>query len=174
MKIEMKNPLCYECCEKIDKLRKRVKGKAITVVTMGPYGTTSSISAEHFKNYLLEYLGAGSVHINLFDTFEQALEEVKRIQADFIVLPNAYGKMTNFYWDTTLDLVFSYTFKTPNYGITAMNSDYQKKESITISTCKAVEHLISEMLKELEIEENRVHIVEAYSTKKSLMMLGAC
>lgn len=117
-------------------------------------------------------MNAASVEIMLYDTFESAAVELKKENADFILLPNAYGKMTNFYWDITLELIFTFIIQTPEYGIAAMSLDSVKlKDHVTIATCKAVEHLVSEMWPKLGMEEKDYTIIEAYSTKKSLMLL---
>lgn len=159
--------------DKKQKLTEYIKSKdKVTLVTMGPKGTTSSMSAEYFKNFAIENLGAKNIEVLLYDTFEIAVVELKKQNADLILLPNAYGKMTNFYWDITLELVFTFIVQTPEYGLAAINiNEVRKKDTISVSTCKAVEHLLKEMLVKAGMENKNVHIVEAYSTKKSLTLL---
>lgn len=164
--------ICQYCSEKRKKLFSYVNGKNIRLVTMGPKGTTSSIAAEYFKKYALNNMNAADVEIMLYDTFESASIELKKENADFILLPNAYGKMTNFYWDITLELIFTFIIQTPEYGIAAIDVDkVRSKKQVTIATCKAVEHLVSELWSALGMTEKNYIIVEAYSTKKSLMLL---
>ena len=164
--------ICKYCSEKRKKLFHYVKGKKIKLVTMGPKGTTSSMAAEYFKKYALNNMNAADVEIMLYDTFESASIELKKENADFILLPNAYGKMTNFYWDITLELMFTFIIQTPEYGIATIDVDKVKlKNHVTIATCKAVEHLVSGMWSALGMNEKDYTIVEAYSTKKSLMLL---
>lgn len=170
--ISCNDEICQFCNEKRQKLFNYTDGRNIKLVTMGPKGTTSSMAAEYLKKYALNNMNAASVEIMLYDTFESAAVELKKENADFILLPNAYGKMTNFYWDITLELIFTFIIQTPEYGIAAMSLDSVKlKDHVTIATCKAVEHLVSEMWPKLGMEEKDYTIIEAYSTKKSLMLL---
>lgn len=166
------NEICKKCMEKKDRMVSYICGRKCRIVTMGPQGTTSSEAARYFQNYAINELGADSMKISLYDTFEIALKELKGGGADFIVLPNAYGKMTNFYWDNILELMFTFIIQTPEYGIAALDMNaVREKQKISIATCKAVEHLVSNMWTELNMQDKEYTIVEAYSTTKSLMLL---
>lgn len=166
------NEICRNCMEKRERMASYLFGRECEVVTMGPQGTTSSEAAKYFQNYAINELGASDMKISLYDTFEIALKKMKDGGADFIILPNAYGKMTNFYWDNTLELMFTFIIQTPEYGIAALDMNaLQEKQTISIATCKAVEHLVNDMWNELNMKDKEYTIVEAFSTKKSLMLL---
>lgn len=166
------NEICKKCMEKKDRMASYIHGRECKIVTMGPQGTTSSQAARYFQNYAINELGADSMKISLYDTFEIALKELKGGDPDFIILPNAYNKMTNFYWDNKLELMFTFIIQTPEYGIAALDMDtVSEKQKISIATCKAVEHLVSDMWNELNLQDKEYTIVEAYSTTKSLMLL---
>ena len=170
--MKYQNEVCNKCIEKRERMASYVYGRECEIVTMGPQGTTSSEAAKYFRNYAINELGAVNMNISLYDTFEIALQELKRGKADFIILPNAYGKMTNFYWDNSLELIFTFIITTPDYGIAAFDvNEVNKKDRISISTCKAVEHLIDKMLEDINMKDKNYEIVEAYSTTKALRLL---
>lgn len=172
MAIKDDDNICLCCKFKHEILLDFVSDRNITIVTMGPYGTTSSVAANYLQNYLYNNSNVRSVEIMLFDTFETALEKLKKCGADMIILPNAYDKMTRFYWDTNMMLLKSFVIHTPFYGIAAMDKNALiGKESLKVSSCRAVMHILDDLIADTEFRGIPYEIVEAYSTKKSLMLL---
>ncbi|MCL2151409.1 MAG: hypothetical protein FWH57_00365 [Oscillospiraceae bacterium] len=165
--------LCKKCNNQREKLFKYIEKKnSVTMATLGPRGTTSSEAAMAFKKYIEQRNHLANLKIDLYDSFELALDEVHKRNADFILLPNAYGKMTSFYWDTSIELGFVFTNETPEYGIAIMDKrKLLNKSTLTISTCKAVEHLLQELMDTTEFRDRDFEIVEASSTTKSLALL---
>lgn len=172
-KLQNDDLLCKKCIFQKEKLFGYIdKKSSVTMATLGPEGTTSSETAKVFKKYIEDINKLADLKINLYDSFELAINEVHKRSADFILLPNAYGKMTNFYWDTTIELGFVFTNKTPEYGIAMLDkNNLYDKPTLTISTCKAVEHLLQELMDTTEFKNKSYEIVEANSTTKSLMLL---
>ena len=171
--VKVRDFLCEKCIAQKEKLYDYVEHKKnVTLVTLGPDGTTSSEAAKVFKRYIEGRDSLADLTILLHDSFELALEEIHKKSADFILLPNAYGKMTHFYWDTTIELGFVFTNRTPVYGIAAMDAnDLSAKSTVLIATCKAVEHLLQELMETTVFKDKKYSIVEANSTTKSLMLL---
>ncbi|HOM02663.1 MULTISPECIES: hypothetical protein [Acetivibrio] len=165
--------LCSKCRCQRDKLFKYIDMKnSVTMATLGPEGTTSSEAAKVFKKYIETRNQQANLKIDLYNSFELALNEIHKRNADFILLPNAYGKMTYFYWDTTIELGFTFINKTPEYGIAMLDKkNLYDKPTLSISTCKAVEHLLQELMDTTEFRYKNYEIVEANSTTESLMLL---
>lgn len=84
-----------------------IENEEVRLVTLGPSGTTSSVIANKLKD-VFEAEKNRKVVIDLFDTFELALSEISNNKADMILVPNAYHRITTFYWNTKLELVYSF------------------------------------------------------------------
>lgn len=164
--------ICTDCMQRKERFISRFRGQDVNIVTMGPYGTTSSIAADYLKRYMTEAVGSREVNICLYENFDKAVENLKSRHYDLIVLPNAYEKMTNFYWDDTLDLMMTFIIETPTYGLAGISDELPDKgKELLISTCKPVRHLLDGLLKKTVYADRSYEIVEAYSTRHALSML---
>lgn len=148
-----------------------IENEEVRLVTLGPSGTTSSVIANKLKD-VFEAEKNRKVVIDLFDTFELALSEISNNKADMILVPNAYHRITTFYWNTKLELVYSFVAGTPNYGLAAIDKERPEEGRVyTVATCKAVAHLIGELWDTSCYKRSDYKLVEAESTKKSLELL---
>lgn len=164
--------ICMDCMQRKERFASRFRGQDVNIVTMGPYGTTSSIAADYLKRYMAETVESREVNIYLYDNFDKAVENLKNRHYDLIVLPNAYEKMTNFYWDNSLDLMLTFIIETPTYGLAGIPDELPDKEKpLLISTCKPVRHLLDGLLKKTVYADSSYEIVDAYSTRHALSML---
>lgn len=83
------------------------------LVTLGPSGTSSDYVA---KNYFKQsYLA--DIDIVLFNTFEDAANEVLSGKADLLLVPHAYKNVNKFYMNPFLELENVFIYDTPMYGI---------------------------------------------------------
>ena len=59
-------------------------------------------------------------------------------EMDFALVPSAYERVTDFFWDMKLENCMNFIFPTPQYGLVCKN-DYHidNNENITIATCHA-------------------------------------
>lgn len=164
---------CLQCNERKLKMFEIVRGRSHVVLgTLGPDGTTSSETARHFREYFLRWCPGADLGFEFFDTFELALAALCSGDLDYLLMPNAYGKMTRFYWHPRIELVYSFMNETPRYGIAVLGApDSGERRSYTMATCKPVAHLAQELWDTTVYRESPFQLVEEPSTKKSLMLM---
>ncbi len=85
----------------------------IKFATLGPYGTSS----EFVTKKLCTQIQCNLSNIKLFDTYEQALENVKNGTSNVLLVANAYYGINNFYMDNEVELLATFIENTPQYGI---------------------------------------------------------
>jgi len=85
----------------------------IKFATLGPNGTSS----EFVTKQLCQRIKCDLSNIKLFDTYEQALENVKSGTSNVLLVANAYHGINNFYMDNHLELLATFIKNTPQYGI---------------------------------------------------------
>lgn len=165
--------LCAKCQNKKNRMMNYIiQKREIRLVTLGPMGTTSSVVASRLKKSIQNVIGEVKFIIDLYDSFELALNEIHNKRADMILIPNAYDKITQYYWDTTMELVYSFISETPIYGLATIGEKILKNGgNYSVVTCKAVEHLVDQLWKTTEYGDSEYHLVGANSTKKSLELL---
>ncbi len=87
----------------------------IKFATLGPSGTSS----EFITKKLCEQIQCNLSNIELFDTYEKALENVKNGSSNVLLVANAYQGINNFYMDSDIELIATFIENTPQYGIAA-------------------------------------------------------
>lgn len=168
------DPFCARCKEKRDILFSIIShlGNRIRIGTLGPEGTTSYEAAKYVKDFLEKQYGDPNIVIQLYVSFDLAFNALLDGKIDMILLPNAYHKMTEFYWNSHLELLLTFTTKTPEYGIAYVPGIHTPaKDYYTIATCKAVEHILFELWKTTPYSNSDFHVIDAYSTTASLNLL---
>lgn len=174
MEKEYKDIFCEDCRNRKNKLFSRIEGLEgrFTIGTLGPKGTTSYQTCKFLIENLEGIFGKINVEIKLYKTFDLVFNSLLTKQSDFILLPNAYPKITEFYWDSNLELLYTFLASTPEYGIVKqVQSELLNKKYLTIATCKAVEHLLVDLLETTKYKEIHHEVIEAYSTTASLKLL---
>lgn len=59
------------------------------------------------------------------------------------LVPSAYERVTDFFWDVSLENCLNFIFPTPQYGLVCKNEyQVQPDKNVTVATCHAVEHII--------------------------------
>lgn len=85
----------------------------IRFATLGPYGTSS----EFITKNLCRQIQCNQSNIKLFDTYEEALKNVKNGTSNVLLVANAYHGINNFYMDNDVELLATFIENTPQYGI---------------------------------------------------------
>jgi len=85
----------------------------IEFATLGPYETSS----EFVTKQLCKQIQCNVSNIELFDTYEKALENVKNGTSNVLLVANAYNRINNFYMDNEVELLATFIENTPQYGI---------------------------------------------------------
>lgn len=155
--------------EQYDHIRKFLEGrKRIVIGTMGPE-STSSVQA---TKYLCENIGElENYALRLFPDFKQLLEAMNTDEKiDFALVPSAYERVTDFFWNINLENCLNFIFPTPKYGLVCKeNFEFQlhKDKRLTVATCHAVENIIEE-LSDGYIQEDNVKRIFTSSTTTAL------
>ncbi len=94
-----------------------VRGKEMTIATLGPSGTSSEAAARHLLDWAAQSLDARCEDVQLLPTYEHAAEAVLTRSATHLLVANAYREINDFYMDPRLKIAAAYRFNTPNYGL---------------------------------------------------------
>lgn len=153
--------------EQYDMLQKYIAArKKIIIATMGPESTSSVQAAKYMCNNIN---GSAIYGLRLFPDFESLLGAINdRDDIDLALVPSAYERVTDFFWDIHLENCLNFIFPTPQYGLVCKNDfQIQPNKSVTVATCRAVEHIIED-LSEGIIKENQVKKIITPSTTTAL------
>lgn len=103
----------------------------IVISTLGPNGTCSEYASQFFldKN---DYDGK----INLFSTFEQAVEDLKEGKSDHVIIPSAYRNFADIIFQEQYTIEIDDVFKlpTPNLVIANKGNENEIKKVATHSS----------------------------------------
>lgn len=131
--------------EQYDDIRRFLSGRnKIVIGTMGPE-STSSVQA---TKYLCENIGeVEHYELRLFPDFKKLLAALNNDSSiDFALVPSAYERVTDFFWNINLENCLNFIFPTPKYGLVC-KEDFvlNQKLPLTVATCHAVENIIEEL-----------------------------
>lgn len=79
--------------------------KRIVISTLGPVGTCSEYTAQ----YYLDIKGLKG-DIELYSTFEEAIEKLKKSESDIAIVPSAYQNFAKLLFDNRNSIKITYTF----------------------------------------------------------------
>lgn len=131
------------------------------VYTLGPSGTSSESASKYFCKRMKEFYSDSLNPINLNATYEQARDNTKQDNG-LLIVANAYQKINDFYMDSHLNLLATFVFDTPLYGIATNRS--LPRRPLRIASHPAPIPLIHELLPQgLQIET----IIEKNSTSEA-------
>jgi prephenate dehydratase len=84
--------------------------------TLGPTGTSSEAAAR----VLCDKICRSTEHarnINLYGTYEEAADALRRREVSHLVVANAYAAINEFYMDIRISLAGAFVMDTPEYGV---------------------------------------------------------
>lgn len=153
--------------EQYDDIRRFLSGRNnIVIGTMGP-DSTSSVQA---TKYLCKNFGeVANYDLRLFPDFKQLLDAMNNDSSiDFALVPSAYERVTDFFWNINLENCLNFIFPTLKYGLVCKEDfELNQKSPLTVATCHAVENIIEE-LSDGYIKENDVKRLFTSSTTTAL------
>jgi prephenate dehydratase len=114
-------------------------------LTLGPEETSSYVASRYLTEYVRQSGIVTGTSIRTFDHFAQVYDRFKQGYGDLIVVPNAYEDITKMYWDEGLEIIFSFYYPTPLYGLAVRDEAYRSKPRLTIASCPAVFSLIDKL-----------------------------
>jgi prephenate dehydratase len=138
----------------------------IIVGTLGPTGTSSEVAARA----VCDKIGQSVEHagrINLYDTYEEAAESLRRRQVSHIVVANAYAAINEFYMDTRMSLATAFVMDTPRYGVARRRGEevpYRPK----IATHPAPRPLLSQLLPRYFTGSEVLHVTSTSAAAKAV------
>lgn len=123
----------------------------VIIHTLGPNGTSSEAAAGFFAKWLEQRHPESCVRIKLNDSYENACSSMEKETPAVLIVANAYPEIHNFYMEPRLNLVATFVFDTPLYGLASKGPLTTSKP--TIATHPAPRLLIEELLpRGLEID----------------------
>lgn len=151
---------------------KKANTDEIRIATLGPKGTSSYYAYSYFVKYMRSLETGKKFSVVLKDNFDLVIECLERKEVDLIIIPNAYDRITEMYWNPRLYNLFSFLLKTPDYGIASIDGSYNHKDKkVKIACCKPVYCLIDELIQEINPTIQEYEIVQKYSTIESAKAL---
>ncbi|RCX16333.1 hypothetical protein DFR58_11178 [Anaerobacterium chartisolvens] len=147
--------------------------KSVCIGTLGPVGTTSYNAAMYFYKYLKEIKNDLYIDIQLWDNFDLVFRYLLDKKVDLIVVPNAYEKITEMYWEPELKNLFSFLLETPAYGLATKRDEKDRviKEKVRIASCRPVICLIDKLIRGVIDSKEGYELVLANSTTKAAEMV---
>ena len=101
------------------------------IATLGPQGTCSSQAARYFIDNFLEY-----GEVNLYATFEEGIELLKKKEVDYVVIPSAYRRIADIIFDDLefIEIQNVFKFPTPRLVLASKNKNTEIKRLATHSS----------------------------------------
>ncbi len=151
---------------KTEEFLSSTRNTSIRLGTLGAKGTTSSMAAEYMRSVLGD--NNTSIDIVYYDTFQVVQQNLLDREVEYALVPNAYERVTDFYWDNALIPVLYFIYDTPMYSVYSLPGRYGaaseivQNHSLKIAACPAVYKLIDILLPELDT--GKIQIVQVPST----------
>lgn len=150
---------------KAENFLSKTKGCNIKLGTLGAEGTTSSLAAKYLQHILKEKNGTPT-DIVYYDNFEEVHIKLSGEEIDYALVPHAYERITDYYWDNTLEPILYFVYNTPKYGIYTKpdylnNVENLTKKDIKIAACPAVFKLISILMPQTELDNLKIEKVNS-------------
>jgi len=102
----------------IESLIDQIINNRISFITLGPAGTSSHATLLALSEEIKRLRPDTDVEISLKNTFD----EVYRIMLienseSFALVPAAYERVTEFFWNSELENIYNFSYNTPRYGL---------------------------------------------------------
>lgn len=140
----------------------------ISFITLGPEGTSSYNTIVALKQQIKKLNPEISVDIVLKNNFDLVFQSLYEGKAMYAMVPAAYEKITEFFWEPSYENVFNFSYNTPLYGLVCrVNEDLEEKEELVVASCPAVEKLFNGLKESLAISEIPVRNLRTHSTTEA-------
>lgn len=143
----------------------------ITIGTLGPKGTSSEQALKYLIAFIEDYNPKLNTTICLMNNFIEVYNALDKRLIDYALIPTAYEKITDFFWNYNFSNNLNFIFPTPEYGLVCKNNYIPiKNRKIKIACCPAVENTI-EYLSNGELKEASIEKIRTNSTTESVVRL---
>ncbi len=143
----------------------------IRIGTLGPKGTSSEQALKYLIANITNCKHKIEYEIYLMNNFTNVYESLDNGRISYALIPTAYERITDFFWNNNFINNLNFIFPTPEYGMVCKNS-YKpiSNRKIKIACCPAVENII-EYLSDGELQEGQIERVKTNSTTEALVCL---
>ncbi len=166
------NTLLKPFYEQYDYFFKEISSNdTVRIGTLGPNGTSS----EQALKYLIANIENCNHKIEfkkyLMNNFTSVYESLDNGLINYALIPTAYERITDFFWNNNFINNLNFIFPTPEYGMVCKNS-YKpiSNRKIKVACCPAVENIIG-YLSEGELQEEQIERVKTNSTTEAVICL---
>ncbi len=144
----------------------------LRIGTLGPQGTTSYFATQYFIEYIKKYNRHIEAEILLEEKFDIVTKDLLEGNVDLIIVPNAYEKITDMYWNPRLSNLFTFLLETPKYAIASrVGEDMKERQNFKLASCSPVLCLVDYFMEELNIPAESYEIIRANSTTRAAEMV---
>lgn len=116
----------------------------VKIGTLGPRGTTSEMTSFSLIA-ALNQSGVSNVQTILYSNFSLVTQALLNDEVDVILIPNAYDRISDIYWDPRMKIDVYFKHETPKYGLYARDSDIDVHRHMILCAMSActtiIEHL---------------------------------
>lgn len=130
-----------------EKLEKPEKNQTIRIATLGPAGTCSEKAAEMFSGKL-----DGETEVELYATFEEAVERLQNDKADYVIIPSAYRKLADIIFESRTRIQISEIFQYPTLNL-VLATESEDKEIHVVASQSSPSSLIKGHLENYQLIE---------------------
>jgi hypothetical protein len=162
------NPFHEQC----DYFLKEILGdNVITIGTLGPNGTSSEQALIYLISTALSYDKRIKFEKHLMNSFTKVYDSLDKGLIKYALIPSAYERITDFFWNNNFTNNLNFIFPTPEYGLVCKN-DYKPvtNRKIKVACCPAVENII-EYLSGGELQNHLIERVRTNSTTEAVICL---
>lgn len=116
----------------------------IVIGTLGPEGTSSEFALRYFISNIESYNSNIKCDVFLATNFNTIYNALNDNLIKYALVPTAYEKITDFFWNNDFINNLNFIFPTPQYGMVCKN-DYRQinDRKVRIACCAAVENTIN-------------------------------
>lgn len=139
--------------------------------TLGPNGTSSEQALKYLVSNLANYDPNIRYEITLMNTFAKVYQALDAGLIRYALVPAAYERITDFFWNDHFVNNLNFILPTPEYGMVCKKG-YQpvRNRKVKVACCPAVENII-EYLSDGELKESQIERVTTNSTTEAVISL---
>lgn len=143
----------------------------ITIGTLGPNGTSSEQALKYLISRITDYNKKIGCEKHLMNSFKNVYESLNKGLINYALIPTAYERVTDFFWNDNFTNNLNFIFPTPEYGMVCKN-DYKpiSNRKTRVACCPAVENII-EYLSNGELQDDQIERVKTNSTTEAAICL---
>lgn len=143
----------------------------VKIGTLGPNGTSSEQALRYLISNIENYDKKIEVEKHLANSFIKLYESLNKGLIKYALIPTAYERITDFFWNNNFINNLNFIFPTPEYGLVCKNSYKPIKDRKTrIACCPAVENII-DYLSDGELKNDQIERVKTNSTAEAVICL---